>query len=298
MLDDLTLPELYERLRARGGRRALELARDEDLGERGDVSSAALAPRAGRFRVVAREAGVLAGLAAIPDLIEVYGSGATLSPTKRDGESFAAGEAVAELSGDPARLLAIERPLLNLLSRLSGVATLTRRFVRAVEGTGAGVYDTRKTTPGLRALEKYAVRCGGGRSHRLGLDDAAMFKDNHLAGTPIAELAATIGRAARRAKEFGAAFVTVEVDSLDQLDRVLVIPAGVVDVVLLDNMEVETLREAASRRDRARSGVALEASGGVTLESVRAIAESGVERVSVGALTHSARPIDFGLDAV
>jgi nicotinate-nucleotide pyrophosphorylase (carboxylating) len=241
---------------------------------------------------------VLAGLEALPDLIAVYGADAQAKPLAQDGEAVEARQPIAELSGDPARLLTIERPLLNLLSRLSGVATLTAEYVRAIKGTGAGVYDTRKTTPGLRALEKYAVRCGGGRSHRLGLDDAAMFKDNHLAGVPLEEFAQTVERAARRARDLGASFVTVEVDSLAQLGELLNVESGLVDVALLDNMTIGQLRDAVSRRDNAGSPMRLEASGGVTLEGAREIAESGVERISAGALTHSARPIDFGVDAI
>ncbi len=298
-LDSLSLPDLYIALRPRGVRRLLELARDEDLGPDGrDLASAALAPAGASFRIAARESGVLAGLAAIPDLIDVYGADAAFTPARSDGERFSAGETIAELSGDPAHLLRLERPMLNLLSRLSGVATLTADFVARVDGTGAAIYDTRKTTPGLRALEKYAVRCGGGRSHRLGLDDAAMFKDNHLAGTPLEDLAGTLAGAAHRAKDGGAAFVEVEVDSLDQLDRVLAIAPGLIDVALLDNMTLDQLREAVRRRDAAASPIRLEASGGVAIDAVRAIAETGVERISAGALTHSARPIDFGLDAI
>jgi nicotinate-nucleotide pyrophosphorylase (carboxylating) len=298
-LNALPLGDLYLALRPRGVRRLLELARDEDLGpERRDLASDTLAPAGAAFRVVPREPGVLAGLAVIGDLIEVYAAGVSLKLQKTDGDSFGAGEPVAEVSGDAADLLRLERPMLNLLSRLSGVATLTAAFVSRIEGTGAAIYDTRKTTPGLRALEKYAVRCGGGRSHRLGLDDAAMFKDNHLAGTPLDALAETLASAARRAKDAGAAFVEVEVDSLDQFDRVLTIEPGLIDFVLLDNMSPGRLREAVRRRDEVSSPIRLEASGGVTLDSAREIAETGVERISAGALTHSAKPIDFGLDAM
>jgi len=297
-LNALPLPALFDALRPRGVRRLLELARDEDLGTPPrDLASDALAPAGGAFRVVAREPGVLAGLAALPDLIEVYGARVAFTPTLCDGDAFDAGAPIATLAGDAADLLRLERPLLNLLSRLSGIATLTSRFVEAVDGTGAVVLDTRKTTPGLRALEKYAVRCGGGHSHRMGLDDAAMFKDNHVAGLGLDALAPALAGAAENAKKAGAAFVEVEVDTLDQLDRVLTIEPGLIDYVLLDNMTLEELREAVRRRTSASSAISLEASGGVTLASVRAIAETGVERISAGALTHSAGMIDFGLDA-
>jgi len=297
-LNALSLPALYEALSRRGVRRLLELARDEDLGERRrDLASDILAPSGRAFRVVARDAGTLAGLAAIADLIDVYSADVSVDVHARDGELFDPGDAVATLSGDAGDLLRLERPMLNLLSRLSGIATLTSRFVDAVEDTGAVVLDTRKTTPGLRALEKYAVRCGGGHSHRMGLDDAAMFKDNHLAGVGLDALARTLENAAKQAKERGADFVEIEVDTLDQLERVLTIEDGLVDYALLDNMTLDHLRAAVAMRDGASSAIKLEASGGVTLASVRAIAETGVERISAGALTHSAGMIDFGLDA-
>ncbi len=297
-LNELSLPDLYSALRARGVVRLLELARDEDLGERGrDLASEALAPAGGVFRVVAREAGTLAGLAAVADLIAVYGVDVRFAPEMEDGEAFEAGAVVATLEGDGGGLLRIERPMLNLLSRLSGVATTTAAFVEAVRGTGVQVLDTRKTTPGLRALEKYAVRCGGGASHRLGLDDAAMFKDNHLAGVSLGDFAGTLESAARRAKENGATFVEVEVDTLEQFERLLGVERGLVEYALLDNMSLDELRQAVGMRDAAGSAIRLEASGGVTLETVRAIAETRVERVSVGALTHSAGVVDFGLDA-
>ncbi len=297
-LNALPLPALYDALRPRGVRRLLELARDEDLGvPPRDLASDALAPAGGAFRVVAREPGVLAGLAAVPDLIDVYSARLAFTPAVRDGDAFDAGAPIATLEGEAGDLLRLERPLLNLLSRLSGIATLTARFVAAVEGTDAVVLDTRKTTPGLRALEKYAVRCGGGHSHRMGLDDAAMFKDNHLAGLALDELPAALTTAAELVRAQGGAFIEVEVDSLDQLDRVLTITPGLIDYVLLDNMTLDDLREAVRRRDSAGSPIALEASGGVSLASVRAIAETGVQRISAGALTHSAGMIDFGLDS-
>ncbi len=198
-------------------------------------------------------------------------------------------------------MLAAERILLNLLGRLSGIATLTRRYVNAVAGTKARIYDTRKTTPGWRRLEKYAVRCGGGRNHRGGLDEAVLIKDNHLVLAEIAGIDAVqaVLRARRfieqRAGDVGMAgmVIEVEVDTLEQLDAVLTVGP---DIVLLDNMDPARLREAVARRDAVAPAVELEASGGVDLATVREIAESGVERISVGALTHSAVALDFGLD--
>ncbi len=297
-LNSLPLPDLYAALRPRGILRLLELARDEDLGPSlTDLASNALAPTATTFTITARQPGTLAGLAAIPDLITIYNADITLSVRTNDGDTFTACTAIAELTGSAADLLRVERPMLNLLSRLSGVATLTAKFVEAVAGTSAEILDTRKTTPGLRALEKYAVRCGGARSHRLGLDDAAMFKDNHLANTPLNQLAETLTKAAQIARQAGASFVEVEVDTLDQLDQLLTIKPALIDYILLDNMKTNDLRSAVERRNVAKSNIQLEASGGITLESVRTIAETGVERISTGALTHSAQPIDFGLDA-
>jgi nicotinate-nucleotide pyrophosphorylase (carboxylating) len=207
-----------------------------------------------------------------------------------DGEHRQAGE-LARVTANARALLSAERTALNLLGRLCGVATLTRAYVDAVAGTGAVITDTRKTTPGLRALEKYAVRCGGGVSHRFGLDDAILIKDNHVAA------AGGVGAAIRRAKAAAGHLVKVEaeVDSLAQLDEAL---AERPDVVMLDNFSLDDMRAAVARaRSHVGGKVTLEASGGVTLESVRAIAETGVEVISVGALTHSAPVLDIGLDA-
>jgi nicotinate-nucleotide pyrophosphorylase (carboxylating) len=198
-------------------------------------------------------------------------------------------------------MLTCERPILNLIGRLSGIATLTRDYVRRVEGTAARIYDTRKTTPGWRRLEKYAVHCGGGHNHRTGLFDAILIKDNHLA--LAAEKNLTPAAAVQAARNFLAQLdaqyiskdmlVEVEIDSLDQLNDVL---AAGPDIVLLDNMPLETLQAAVARRNELAPNVELEASGGVSLETVHEIALTGIERISVGALTHSARSLDIGLD--
>lgn len=302
-LNTLTLPELFAELARDGAiRRLLELARDEDLGPRGDVTSAAWiegSPNA-RAALRAREGGIVAGLAVLPALIDVFGSGPRIITSMNDGEACAAGQTLARFEGPLAGLLALERTMLNLVTRLSGVATLTRRYVAAMgEGHKARLFDTRKTTPGLRAIEKYAVRCGGGCCHRIGLHDAVLIKDNHLAGIAPAELPARLARAASAARAAGPLrFIEVEADTLEQFDLFLAAPAGSIDIVLLDNMPVPQLVEAIRRRDAGRPGLLLEASGGVNLDTIGAIARTGVDRISVGAITHAARGLDLGLDIV
>ncbi len=305
-LNDLTLPALFERLGAGGMvRRSLEFARDEDLGGVGDLTSQACVPAsaAGSAAIVARQRGVVAGLAVIPDLLEVFGAPLECRLLVADGDPVADGARLGVLRGSKRDILRVERTLLNFVGRLSGVATRTRTFVDAIgQGVKARVLDTRKTTPGLRVLEKYAVRCGGGLCHRIGLSDAVLIKDNHIAGVPTERLAQVITEASRRARGLAAAaevelgFVEVEVDSLAQLERVLTVEKGLVDIVLLDNMDADALRQAVALRERAGSALQLEASGGVRLENVRLIAESGVDRISVGSLTHGATWLDIALD--
>jgi nicotinate-nucleotide pyrophosphorylase (carboxylating) len=223
-----------------------------------------------------------------------------------DGRSVEPGDRVARMEGPARGILTAERPVLNLLGRLSGIATLTKRYVEAVVGTRARIYDTRKTTPGWRRLEKYAVRCGGGSNHRTGLFDAVLIKDNHLAlgaGADDSAVGYTPAEAVGRARRFvqqhaagsggGEMIIEVEVDTLEQLEEVLL--AGP-DIVLLDNMSPAVLAETVKRRDARNPRVELEASGGVGLETVRRIAASGVDRISVGALTHSAAWLDIALD--
>jgi nicotinate-nucleotide pyrophosphorylase (carboxylating) len=285
-------------------RAIVRLAVREDLDRFYDWTTLALVgpDEQGRAAVVVRDAGVIAGLRAAPVVIDEMHAAIEWHSVASDGDAVAAGTTVAELSGSARDILVVERPLLNLLGRLSGIATLTHRYVRAIAGTKARVYDTRKTTPGWRRLEKYAVRCGGGRNHRTGLFDAVLIKDNHLALAAGKNMAPV--DAVRAARDFldqtksqrsspDPLLVEIEVDSLEQLESVL--PAGP-DVVLLDNMPPDMLREAVRRRDAIAPAVELEASGGVTLETIRGIAESGVERISVGALTHSAPALDVGLD--
>lgn len=286
-------------------RQLIRLAVREDLDRLYDWTSVAVIPDAapGQALVVARKPGVIAGLPAAAVALDEYDPQIQWRPRVTDGDIVAAGQAIAELSGKARSLLAAERPLLNLLGHLSGVATLTRRFVDAVTGTAARIYDTRKTTPGWRRLEKYAVRQGGGHNHRLGLFDGILIKDNHLALGAAADVKNSPGDAVRRARRFlqqldegeaaRALLVEVEVDSLDQLREAL--PAAP-DLVLLDNMPPEVLREAVRLRDSLAPGVELEASGGIRLETVAVVAATGVERISVGALTHSAQWLDIGLD--
>lgn len=315
-INELSLPALFTRL-CEGGlvRRALELARDEDLGvgpHRGDITSEAWAAGGAgagagahervRVTLASRQEAVVAGLAALPLLLELFAPTTAWTGGVSDGARVRRGESLGVFEGPMREVLGLERTLLNLLSRLSGIATLTDWYVdeaRAGGGGKARVCDTRKTTPGLRMLEKYAVRCGGGFSHRLGLYDAVLIKDNHLASVRSkAGMAERVIEAARLARADRALmFVEAEADTLEQFAVYLGLPTGTLDVVLLDNMDTDQLREAVRRRDGAGSSLLLEASGGVNLRTIRAIAATGVDRVSVGALTHSAQSVDFGLDA-
>lgn len=286
-------------------RRLVQAALREDLGDEGDWTTQALVAEEarGRAAVVARQPGVVAGLPGVPIVLAETDPRLQWLPQAQDGHAVAPGARLGEIQGPARGLLAAERILLNLLGKLSGIATLTRRYVEAVSGTRARIYDTRKTTPGWRRLEKYAVGCGGGCNHRQGLDQAVLIKDNHLAlGSQPADPGKrfTPAEAVRRARQFVAAHaaardmvVEIEVDTLEQLDAVL--PARP-DIVLLDNMPPDQLRAAVARRDAAGHPIVLEASGGVSLETVGAIAASGVDRISVGALTHSAVALDVGLD--
>jgi nicotinate-nucleotide pyrophosphorylase (carboxylating) len=290
-----------------GWQALLRLAVCEDLGEAGDWTTRSLVPEdaVGRAAVVARQAGVVAGLPAVEMTAAAIEPRLRWSPECEDGRSVAAGDRLGIVAGPARGLLSAERLVLNVLGRLSGIATLTRQYVDAVAGTSSRIYDTRKTTPGWRRLEKYAVRCGGGWNHRGGLFEAVLIKDNHLAfgaegrGSARYTPAEAVALARRYVEEHAAdpagreMIVEVEVDTLEQLDAVL--PVGP-DLVLLDNMPPEMLRAAVARRDAVNRTIELEASGGVNLDSVRRIAESGVERISVGALTHSAVSLDIALD--
>jgi nicotinate-nucleotide pyrophosphorylase (carboxylating) len=289
-------------------RSLLRLAIDEDLGGGGDLTSCSLVPRdaIGRASISARQSGVVAGLCGVKTALDAVDQNLTWSPEASDGQAVEQGGRIGVISGPVQGLFAVERLLLNFLGRLSGIATLTRKYVELTAGTQARIFDTRKTTPAWRRLEKYAVRCGGGWNHRSRLFEAVLIKDNHLAwgaDSRRESLRYTPAEAVLRARRYiaehaakidpSAAIVEVEVDTLEQLDQVL--PAGP-DIVLLDNMSIEQLCEAVARRDKIDPHVELEASGGVTLSTVRQIAETGIERISVGALTHSAAALDFGLD--
>lgn len=284
----------------------IELARDEDLPGGNlatDVTSmVAVGDEQCTAVMRARKPGMIAGLATLDEIVQVFGAQVRVECMKRDGVAMAAGDVLAKLTGPARHVLGIERTALNLVSRLSGVATQTKRYVDAAAGGLAKVYDTRKTTPGLRMLEKYAVRCGGGCCHRLDLGDAILIKDNHIAGVPASQLGSRVRELGSEARRRFASlrFVMVEVDSLEQLQSVLSNAADTVDIVLLDNMNAETLKRASTMRDEAvKSGarrVELEASGGVTLETIGGIANTGVDRISIGALTHQAVSVDIGLD--
>jgi nicotinate-nucleotide pyrophosphorylase (carboxylating) len=260
----------------------------EDLGRAGDVTASACLSADEQITAVfaARQEGRLAGLDCARLAIAAMDPTAVFEPRKADGDDLAPGDVIARVTGHARGILSTERVALNLLSRLCGVATLTRTFVRAVEGARARIVCTRKTTPGLRALEKYAVRCGGGINHRFGLDDAILIKDNHIAAC------GGVGEALERARAAAGHLmkIEVEVDTLAQLD--LALPYRP-DVIMLDNFGLEDLKTAVAR---VAGAVTLEASGGVNLATVRAIAATGVDAISVGALTHSAPILDIGLD--
>ncbi|MEO1498692.1 MAG: carboxylating nicotinate-nucleotide diphosphorylase [Planctomycetota bacterium] len=275
-------------------RALIRLALAEDLGDVGDITTQATVPadRRGAADIVAREAGVLAGALAPALVLEEANADARWTPHLADGDRLAPGTVVGRIEGAARDLLSCERTILNLVNRLCGVATLTRRYADAVEAAPAMVCDTRKTTPGWRRLEKFAVRCGGGSNHRLGLHDAVLIKDNHL--VVAGQSGVTLADAVRQSRErFAQAIIEVEVDTLEQLQQVLVAEP---DIVLLDNMKPAELRDSVAIRAQHAPSVLLEASGGVTLDTIGEIAQTGVERISVGALTHAARSLDLGLD--
>lgn len=293
----------------------VRLAVSEDLDRGHDWTTVSLAPEQARgaATIVSRQAGVAAGIAAAPVILHEMDADVRFQPLVADGDPLAPGQPLGRLSGSARDLLTTERIVLNVLGRLCGVATMTRAYVDAVAGAGARVYDTRKTTCGWRRLEKFAVQCGGGRNHRLGLFDAVLIKDNHLAlgAQRQAGEAAEPGSTARyspaeavlQARRFLAEhfagqpesgmIVEVEVDSLAQLQQVLTADP---DLILLDNMPPALLRQAVAIRNASGKPIELEASGGITLSTIRAVAETGVERISCGALTHSAIALDIGLD--
>ncbi len=319
-LNSLPLPDLYAHFHATGLiSRLLDLARDEDLGlttprahpgealspqSLGDITTAAcIEPHiTARANIVARAPGVIAGLAALPDLLRTLAPSCTATLHVADGARVHAHTNLCEVAGPLDEMLEFERTALNLLARLSGIATRTAQFVAALPpGSRARLFDTRKTTPGLRVLEKYAVRCGGGCGHRIGLYDAVLIKDNHIAGVPLSKLASTIQAAAARARSIAQhplQFIEVEVDSLDQFAELLTLPPGTIDIVLLDNMGPSQLRHAAAMRDAKNHALQLEASGGITLATLPEIATTGVDRISTGSITHSAVALDLAMDVL
>lgn len=268
---------------------AVRHALAEDLGRAGDITSIATIPEAtpARAIMVARQPGTVAGLPLAIEALQQLAPDIKIEAHARDGDSVAKGKPLLTINGPARAILSAERVALNYVGRLSGIATLTASYVEKTKGTKLRVCCTRKTTPGLRALEKYAVRCGGGFNHRFGLDDAILIKDNHIA--VAGGVAAVLKRA--RAVAGHLVKVEIEVDTLDQLREVL--DTGLADVVLLDNMDIPALREAVKI---ASGRVVLEVSGGVTVDRIAEIAKTGVDYVSSGALTHSAPNFDVALD--
>ncbi len=268
---------------------AVTRALEEDLGRAGDITSTATVPEdaRGRAAVVARKPGVIAGLPLVEMTFRRLSPQIEIEPHGRDGMTVKPGTGLMTISGNARAILSAERTALNFLGHLSGIATGTAEFVRRIAHTKARVICTRKTTPGLRALEKYAVRCGGGFNHRFGLDDAVLIKDNHIAvaGGIRAVLAGAKAACGHLVK------IEIEVDSLDQLREVL--DVGLADVVLIDNFDLDSMRKAVAM---VAGRLVIEASGGITLDSAAAIAETGVDYLSSGALTHSAQNLDIGLD--
>jgi len=274
--------------------RLIELALAEDLSSVGDLTCHALIPRdkLATVNVVVRKDGVLAGAPIGRLVFATLDAAVRWEPRCHDGDSVTAGTVVASVSGPLQSLLVGERTMLNFMTHLSGIASITRQFVAAAEGTAARILDTRKTLPGWRLLEKYAVRCGGGTNHRMGLYDGVLIKDNHLAAWTESSSIADAVRTARRSAPASVS-IEVEVDTLAQLEDAL---RGNPDIVLLDNMNPTQLREAVTIRNSSAPATLLEASGGITLETVAEIARTGVERISIGAVTHSAPALDLAFD--
>jgi nicotinate-nucleotide pyrophosphorylase (carboxylating) len=277
----------------------IRMAIEEDLGQ-GDVTSELLfdASTTAKANIVSREEIVVCGMDVAAEILRCYDEKLKLKVRINDGERAHVGSKLGVIVGPLRSMLSSERVMLNFLQRLSGIATTTRKYVRAIQGTKAKIYDTRKTTPGWRVLEKYAVRCGGGHNHRLGLYDGILIKDNHLAelGRDFGKKLAQIVEEARAIK--GVKFIAVEVDHVDdQLDHVLRIPG--IDIVLLDNMGQWQLQHAVRMRNEMcgkGKKPLLEASGNITLSTVSAIAQCGVDRIAIGAITHSACAVDIGVD--
>jgi nicotinate-nucleotide pyrophosphorylase (carboxylating) len=288
---------MYTEEHAQCAETLIQLALREDLLGVGDITTQALVgeTETGTVQVVVRQPGVLCGMPIARRVFEVVDPRVQFRLQIHDGTAVRRGDIAGEISGPLRSLLTGERTALNFLTHLSGIATLTRQYADAISGTRAKVYDTRKTHPGWRLLEKYAVLCGGGANHRIGLYDMVLIKDNHLAGWRAADPARTLAEAVRTARASAppGTPVEIEIDRVEQLRDAL---AGEPDMVLLDNMSLDQLRECVTLRDQLAPRVQLEASGGVNLQTIGAIARTGVERISSGALTHSAVALDLAFD--
>ena len=308
---DYTPVEIDERLE-NDLRQLVRLAIAEDLDVAVDWTTLAMidAERRGACQIVSRAHGIAAGIALTPWIIDEFDADLDVEVLVGEGEPFSPGAPLVRLSGSARDLLTSERVTLNLLSRLCGIATLTNRYVEKLKGSDARLYDTRKTTPGMRRLEKYAVRCGGGHNHRTGLFDGFLIKDNHLAlgqsreAGHSDEMPLGAAEAARRAVAMrggmmkhlvAPSIVEIEVDRLDQMATILL--SGI-DIILLDNFSLDDLRTAVAARDASGVAVELEASGNITLDTIASVAATGVDRISSGALTHQATSLDLGMDWV
>jgi nicotinate-nucleotide pyrophosphorylase (carboxylating) len=288
-------PELLQLIPALWCEQLVTRCLEEDGTGHGDITSVSIVDEntSCSFEVNARRHGIVSGLHVLTQAMHLFGD-VVLHPICSDGDQVQG--LIAVLEGNLRSVLTAERTILNILGYASGVATQTATFVEALKGTSCEVCDTRKTTPGLRILDKYAVGCGGGTLHRLGLHDAALYKDNHISGIPIEELETLLGKAIAHAREDRKlSFVEVEVDTLQQLEVVMRLD---VDIVLLDNMTLDMLKEAVVFRDNSENQPLLEASGGITIETAREIAETGVDRIAVGGLIHQSHWLDIGLDAI
>jgi len=302
---DLPLSELASSIRHTGlVQRALQLAHDEDLGPNGQDWTGQLMftpDQTSTANLVMRQQAIISGLAFIPDILTTFvrpNESIHWSPKSTDGALASPGDILGTLTGSSIALVRLERTLLNLISRMSGIATRTNHFVQLATGTNAKICDTRKTTPGLRVFEKYAVRCGRGTSHRMGLFDALLIKDNHLAGLDEQSFKSRIQSASTKARQQNLEFIQVEVDTLEQLGWVLSLNQGTIDIVLLDNMPPEVLIKAVTMRNNANPQLQLEASGGINESTLLTIAQTGVNRISIGGLTHQALSIDIGIDTL
>ncbi len=288
-------PELAQLIPAMWCENLVTRCLEEDGIGHGDVTSVSIVdPNTFcSFEVNARKHGVVSGLHVLTQAMHLFGDVA-LHPTCKDGDQVHG--LIAVLEGNSRSVLTAERTILNILGYASGVATQTATFVEAILGTSCEVCDTRKTTPGLRKLDKYAVGCGGGTLHRIGLHDAALYKDNHISAIPIDELGMRLGNAIAGAREDrNLSFVEVEVDTMEQFAIALELD---IDIILLDNMTLDMLQEAVDMKNSVSSGILLEASGGITIETARTIAKTGVDRIAVGGLVHRSHWLDIGLDAI